>query len=167
MKRYGIYYGSATGTTAGIARRIGNLLGVADADIHDVATTSPDTVGDYEVLVLGSSTWGSGELEDDWYDFLAGLEAIDLGGKAIAIFGCGDETMTDTFCDAVGTLYEKLKNSGARFVGEYPATDYTFGHSKAADGATMRGLLIDEVNRPDITDKRLAGWTKKFVAELS
>jgi len=72
MKKTGIFYGSATGTTADVAQRIAARLGIADADIHDVAGTAPDTLGAYENLILGSSTWGSGELEDDWYDFADG-----------------------------------------------------------------------------------------------
>ena len=69
----GIFYGSATGTTADIARRIGRLLDVADKDIHDVCETAPDKLADYDTLVIGSSTWGDGALEDDWYDFVAGM----------------------------------------------------------------------------------------------
>ena len=45
MKTTGIFYGSTTGTTADVARRIGKELGVADADIHDVADTAPDQLG--------------------------------------------------------------------------------------------------------------------------
>ena len=76
----GIFYGSATGTTAQIAEKIGKLLNVDSADIHDVANTAPSEVGKYDVLIMGSSTWGDGELEDDWYDFIAGVEALDLKG---------------------------------------------------------------------------------------
>ena len=27
-----------------------------------------DVAGSYEALILGTSTWGDGELQDDWYD---------------------------------------------------------------------------------------------------
>ncbi|MDE6574372.1 MAG: flavodoxin [Muribaculaceae bacterium] len=156
----GIYYGSATGTTAEIARRIASMTGVSDADIHDVADTAPHTAGDYDLLILGSSTWGNGELEDDWYDFLDGLRALDLSGKKIALFGCGDETMSDTFCNAVGILYDRLKDTGATFIGEFPADEYHFDKSAASDGAVMRGLLLDEVNHPELTTARLRRWTE-------
>ena len=158
MKKTGIFYGSATGVTAEVARKIGKALGVEDADIHDVQQTAPDRLGDYDLLVLGSSTWNNGELEDDWYDFVAGAESLDLSGKTIALFGCGDETMSDTFCDAVGELYDRLKGTGATFVGQYNADGYHFDHSKAADGTTLRGLVLDEVNHADLTDKRIADW---------
>lgn len=162
----GIFYGSATGTTADIARRIGKKFGVADADIHDVATSKPDMAGDYDTLILGSSTWGNGELEDDWYDFIAGMQVLDLSGKKIAIFGCGDETMADTFCNAVGILYDRLRDTGATFVGEFPATDYNYTHSAATDGATMRGLVLDEVNHPDLSDRRISLWTDQLKKEI-
>ena len=36
MKKIGVFYGSSTGTTEGVAETIGQKLGVAAADIHDV-----------------------------------------------------------------------------------------------------------------------------------
>lgn len=159
MKNIGIFYGSTTGTTAYIARRIAQLLGVPDADIHDVADTAPDRLGDYSTLILGSSTWGNGDLQDDWYDFIDGAGALDLSDKRTALFGCGDETMSDTFCNAVGKLYEGLRKTGTTFIGEFPAEGYSFSASLAADGTLMRGLVLDEVNHPELTDRRLRQWT--------
>lgn len=154
----GIFYGSTTGTTADVARRIGKLLGVADADIHDVAETMPDRLGDYDMLIFGSSTWGDGELQEDWYDFVDGAAALDLSGKKAAIFGCGDETMSDTFCNAICIIYEKMRGTGLAFTGSYPADCYTFNTSKALSGDTMLGLALDEVNHPDLTEGRLRRW---------
>ena len=142
MKKTGIFYGSSTGMTTDVARRLAKLLDVADADIHDVAKTSPVALGDYDILVLGTSTHGLGELQEDWYDFLDGA------------------AMADTFCNAVGELYERLKGTGAEFIGEFPADVYTYSHSDATDGATMRGLLLDEVNHPDYTPRRLEAWAE-------
>lgn len=159
MKKTGIFYGSTTGTTADVAHRIGKLLGVADADIYDVADTKLDKLGDYDMLVLGSSTWGDGELQDDWYDFIDGAASLDLSGKTAAIFGCGDETMSDTFCNAIGIIYEKMRGTGLDLVGKFPASCYAFDSSKALTGDTMLGLALDEVNHPDLTDGRIAEWT--------
>ena len=157
----GIFYGTLTGTTGEVARKIGSALGVEDKDIHDVATTDPVDLGDYDLLVLGSSTHGNGELEEDWFDFVAAAEVLDLKGKKVALFGCGDETMADTFCDAVGILYDKLKNTGAEFIGEYPADVYSFKHSAASHDGTMRGLTIDDVNHADLTDARVKAWAEQ------
>lgn len=40
--------------------------------------------------ILGSSTWVSGDLQDEWYDAFGILKSSDLSGKAVAVFGCGD-----------------------------------------------------------------------------
>lgn len=161
MKRIGIFYGSTTGTTEKIARKIASLLAVEPGDVHDVAHTAPSAVGGYDILVLGSSTWGDGALQDNWYDFLAGVSALDLRGKEVAIFGCGDETMTDTFCSAVGQIHDRLVNTGAKFIAPYNTVGYHFNHSGAVpeNAVEAEGLLIDEVNHPELTATRLAGWT--------
>lgn len=161
-----IFYGSATGTTEDVAKRIGRKMNISDADIYNVAKADPADVSQYDMLILGSSTWGSGDLEDDWYDFVAALAAMDLRGKKVAIFGCGDETMSSTFCDAVGELYDRLKDSGAEFIGEFTAEPYNFDESKAVrdDDKMAVGLLLDEVNRPEITDLRISQWCDKLKA---
>lgn len=159
MKKIGIFYGSSTGTTADVASRIAKHLGVADSDVYDVAKSKPSDVAPYDLLVLGTSTWGAGELQDDWYDFLDGLAALDLKGKAIALFGCGDETMSDTFCGGVGELHKRLVDTGAGFIASFPADVYDFQESSACDGDTCVGLLLDEVNEADKTEVRLKEWT--------
>ncbi len=158
MKKIGIFYGSNTGTTQDVAGEIGKLLDVAPSDIHDVADSSPSMTGDYDVLLLGTSTWGSGELQDDWSDFIAGLEVLDLSGKKIALFGCGDESMSDTFCNAVGELYRRLQQTGAVFIGSYPVSCYTFDESSAVSGGVGVGLLLDNVNHSDLSSDRIKGW---------
>lgn len=165
MTKTGIFYGSATGNTEEVARMIARQLGVDDADIHNVASTAPSVVAPYTTLILGSSTWGSGDLEDDWFDFLDGLDALDLHGKNVALFGCGDETMTDTFCSAVGTIYKKLQPTGARFIGAFNTEGYTFEHSDAIVDGRAVGLLLDQMNHPDLTAGRVEEWCKQIEKE--
>ena len=113
MKKTGVFYGSTTGTTESVANLIAEKLGIAQADVHDVSKMSADMVKAYEALILGTSTWGDGELQDDWYDGIKVLKGMDLKDKIIALFGCGDsESYGDTFCDGMGILYEDLKTSG-------------------------------------------------------
>ncbi|MDO4320182.1 MAG: flavodoxin [Bacteroidales bacterium] len=157
-----IFYGSTTGTTAAVAKRIARAAGVADSDIFDVAKADPAKLGEYDLLILGTPTWGSGELQDDWYDFVAGAEALDMTGKKIALFGCGDETMSGTFCSAVGELYDRMVKTGAKFVGSFTAAPYDYNSSDAVRGNDniAVGLLLDEVNHPELTDARIAEWVK-------
>ena len=165
MKKTGIFYGTATGTTEKIAKRIGELLGVSSEDILNVGSTAPSKAGDYELMILGTSTWGNGDLEDDWYDFLDGIETLDLKDKTIALFGCGDQSMSDTFCNAIGTIYHRLQKTGATFYGAFEAGDYTFDKSTAFINGKFIGLLIDDVNEPEKTENRLNHWVELLQSE--
>ena len=166
MKKTGIFYGSSTGTTADVARRIAKALDVADSDVYDVAKAAPVALGDYDLIIIGSSTWGAGELETAWYDFLAGARVLDLQGRKIAVFGCGDESMSDTFCDAVGELYDAMQDTGAEFIGRFNADGYEFASSRAVrDGSTV-GLVLDCVNHPELSDSRIKAWTDLLRREV-
>lgn len=162
MKKYGIFYGSTTGATEDVAHRLAKVMNIDSSDVHNVADTAPDAVADYETLILGSSTWGSGDLQDDWYDFLTGLKVLTLSDKKIAIFGVGDENMSDTFCNAVAKIYNGLQETGADFIGEFNTDGYHFERSEAARGGEALGLLLDETNHPELTDERITEWAAQI-----
>lgn len=168
MKKTGIFYGSTTGTTEAVAAQIAEKLGIAPADVHDVSKINADMVNAYEALILGTSTWGDGELQDDWYDGIKLLKGMDLKGKTVALFGCGDsESYADTFCDGMGVIYEDLKDSGCRFVGAVPDTDYAYSSSISVVDGNFVGLAIDDVNESDKTDGRITAWTDMLKASLA
>lgn len=167
MKKTGIFYGSTTGSTESVARLIADKLGVAPADVHEVSKVDVALVESYDALILGTSTWGDGELQDDWYDGLKVLQGAHLSGKVVALFGCGDsESYSDTFCDAMGLLYEGLKDSGCTFVGAVDDSDYTYSASVAAADGKFVGLALDDVNESDRTDDRVSAWAAQLQAEL-
>ena len=161
MKMIGVFYGSSTGTCEELANQIAEKLGVTQQDIHSADKLTPELVNGYDCLVLGTSTWGDGELQDDWYDAVKVLKGIDLSGKTVALFGCGDsESYCDTFCDGMGLLYENLKDSKCTFVGnEVNADGYTFSSSIAVVDGCFVGLALDEVNESDKTAERIEAWT--------
>ena len=137
----GIFYGSTTGATEAVAQDIARMLGIPDSDIHNVAETSPDAVAPYDFLILGSSTWGCGELQDD-----------------VALFGCGDSnSYPDTFCDAIGHLFEALKQTGCTFKGSYIPEGYGVINSLICNEGQFLGLAVDESD-PGKTDSRIAAW---------
>lgn len=160
MKKIGIFYGSSTGTCEDLANRIASKLDVSVSDVYSADKLTADRVKTYEVLILGSSTWGDGDLQDDWYDAVKVLKAVDLSDKFVALFGCGDsESYCDTFCDAIGVLYEDLKNTGCTFIGNNVSTDsYSFSSSIAVVDGHFVGLALDDVNESDKTDERMDAW---------
>jgi flavodoxin, long chain len=161
MKNLGVFYGSTTGTCEGIARAIAGKLGIPEENVIDVSKMTTEKVAVYDVLILGTSTWGDGELQDDWYDGAELLKKLNLSDKMIALFGCGDsESYSDTFCDAMGVLYNDLKNTGCTFIGQVSVDDYTFSSSNAVMGSNFVGLALDEVNEDNKTTKRIESWVE-------
>ena len=159
MKKFGIFYGSTTGTTEELAGRVAGALGVSAADVHNVANTSAAGAKEYDVLVLGSSTWGSGELQDDWYDFLKALGAEDLSGKAVALFGCGDSaSYPDSFCDALAEIRDGLEATGCTFVGALDAAEYDGCTSRICRDGKVIGLAVDDGASEAVSDARMEKW---------
>jgi len=151
-----VVYGSSTGTCEAIAEKIAQKLGCEAIDVQNLTA---DVVSNNQNLILGTSTWGAGELQDDWYDGLKVLQGLDLSGKTIALFGCGDcESYGDTFVSGIGELFNALKSSGARFVGAVDVDGYTFGDSEAVVDGKFVGLPLDDVNEDDKTDTRIEAW---------
>ncbi|MCK4691279.1 MAG: flavodoxin [Desulfuromonadales bacterium] len=160
----GIFYGSTTGNTANAAQQIGALLtGARTIPVKEAVKASFEACG---LLILGTSTWGLGDLQDDWSDSLDSLRAADLRGKKVAIFGLGDQVgHPDSFVDAMGTLYEMAVAAGATVVGKWPTDDYDFLASAAVDGDQFLGLPLDEENQAAFTEERIAAWVEQLLAE--
>lgn len=168
MNRIGVFYGSTSGTTADVANRIAEKLNVPSEQVHDVANITEELVNGYDVLVLGTSTWGSGELQDDWYDGIKVLKKCDLSHKCVALFGCGDsESYCDTFCDGMGIIYEELKDTHCKFCGTTNTDGYTFDSSISVVNGKFVGLPLDEVNESNKTDERIDAWVEQLNQEIN
>ncbi len=167
MKNICVIYGSSTGTCQGLAEKIGQQLSVQDDGIIDVQNLSADVVNKYEVLILGTSTWGAGEMQDDWYDGVKVLKQAGLQGKAVAVFGCGDsESYSDTFCGGMAELYNAARDAGATMMGEVATDGYNFDDSEAVVDGKFVGLALDEVNEDDKTDSRIEAWVEELKKNL-
>lgn len=159
-----VIYGSSTGTCEVLAEKIASKLGCEALNVQNL---SADMVAANKNLILGTSTWGAGELQDDWYDGLKILQGADLSGKTIAIFGCGDcSSYSDTFVGGMGELYNGLKDSGAQFIGSVETSGYTYDDSEAVIDGKFIGLPLDEINEDDKTDARIDAWITQISPDL-
>lgn len=167
MNKIGVIYGSTTGTTEDIAYRIADKLNVPKEEIHEASKLNEAFIKECDVLVMGTSTWGAGELQDDWYDGVKVLKQADLSHKFIALFGCGDsDSYSDTFCDGIGILYEELKDTGCTFIGATDTAGYTFDSSVSVINGKFIGLPLDEVNEDNKTEERITQWVGRLKKEL-
>jgi len=164
MKKTVVIYGSSTGTCEAIAGKIGAALG---AEVINVQDMTASTIAASDNLILGTSTWGAGEVQDDWYDGIKVLKSADLSGKTIALFGCGDcESYSDTFVGGMGEIYDAVKDSGAHIIGQVPTDGYTFDDSTAVVDGQFVGLPLDDVNEDNKTDDRINAWVARISPTL-
>ena len=165
MKKTVTIFGTSTGTCEDLAGRIGAKLGVDN--IINVTDLNDSVIADNDNLILGTSTWGAGELQDDWYDGIKVIQGANLSGKTVALFGCGDsESYPDTFVGGMAELYNAAKNAGANIIGAVSTDGYTFDESEAVVDGKFVGLALDEVNEDDKTDERINAWVEEIKQNL-
>lgn len=165
MKKTVIVYGSTTGTCEDLAGRIAAKLGVDN--VINVTDFNDSVIADNDNLILGTSTWGAGEVQDDWYDGIKAIKGADLSGKTVALFGCGDsDSYADTFVGGLAEIYNAAKEAGANIIGAVPTDGYTFDDSEAVVDGKFVGLALDEVNEDNKTDERIDAWVAQIQPSL-
>ena len=160
MKKIGIFFGSSTGNAELIADRIQAQFGEDIADVHNIDAAEKKELEQYDYLIFGTSTWGLGDLQDDWEDFADELMEADLSQKKVALFGLGDqEVYADSFVDGMGHLYNLIAKS-TTVVGAWPAKEYRYVESKAVRKGSFVGLAIDYDNDKGKAEQQIQDWVK-------
>mgnify|MGYP000044409847 CR=1 FL=1 len=166
MEKVGIFFGSSTGNTEEIANMLKDKL--VNAEVFNVAETQPSKMSEFTNIILGTSTWGVGDLQDDMVEFAEGIAGVDLKGKVVALYGLGDQSgYGDTFCDGMGELYEKVKGKGCKVVGFVSTDGYEFDSSKAKDGSEFVGLALDQMNQDNLTEGRVSAWVEELKKQFA
>lgn len=165
MKKTVIIYGTSTGTCEDLAGRIGAKLGVGN--IINVTDLDDNVIANNDNLILGTSTWGAGEMQDDWYDGIKTIKSANLSNKTVALFGCGDSgSYPDTFVGGMAEIYNAVKTAGANVIGAVSTEGYTFDDSESVVDGQFVGLALDEVNEDDKTDERIDAWVAEIQPNL-
>jgi len=160
MKKVGIFYGSTLGYTKTIAEKIRKAFGPDVADINNIEDFSEASIKQYYNFIFGTSTWGLGEMQEDWENFADKLGAMDFSSKKIALFGVGDQkTWTDSFVNGMGMLHHRIP-AKENIIGFTSPEGYDFDISLAVKNGQFIGLAIDEVNQPELTDVRIKNWVE-------
>lgn len=129
-----ILYGSTTGKTGFVARCLADHF--PQAVLLDVAHTGAEDLGTYEAVLVGTSTWGTGVLQNHWARRLAALPPSAFAGKLVAFFGLGDrQAFPETFCAGL----EKLKARYAPAAGRVLGPDLILDHDN--EGARTEALV--------------------------
>ena len=164
MKKTLVVFGSSTGNCENFAEIISKKI---NADVVDVNNINAEKLAEYDNLILGTSTWGSGEVQDDWYDGIEKLKQADLNGKTVALFGCGDaDSYSDTFCGGMREIYNTVKDAGANVVDGVDSTGYTFDDSESVIDGKFVGLALDAYEDDAKSEERIDNWNKLISSSL-
>ena len=171
MAKVGIFFGTDTGNTRKVAKTIAKHLGDIAGKPDNIKNVSVDDLLAFDVLILGSPTYGDGELPgltagtstESWEEFLPNLSGADFSGKTIALYGLGDQAgYPGNFVDAIGMLYDAFADCGAQFTGFTSTEGYEFDRSKAVLDDQFVGLVLDEDNQKELSEGRLTDWLKQI-----
>ncbi len=164
MSKIAIIYGSSSGTAEDIAKKIKQKLG--NADLFNIYKLDLDKVKDYDFYILGTSTTGFGEVQEDWESALPKFAALDFSGKKAAIFGVGDSaSYSDSFVGSMSVIYNELKDK-LDFVGAVSTEGYDFDDSESVVDGQFVGLAIDEDNESDKSDERIDAWLETIKSDF-
>lgn len=176
MDKIGIFFGTETGTTRLIAKKMHRLLGAELADKPvNVNRISPETLLQYDALILGTPSYGVGDipglaagcLERNWAEFLETFGSPDLRGKRIAMFGLGaQERYSERFASSLMALYQVFSDLGADMIGSWPIEGYSFEHSASVKGDHFVGLVLDQRTQSMYTDARMSQWIDTVTPQL-
>jgi flavodoxin I len=165
MNTIAILYGSSGGNAASVARQVQDLFD-GSADIYNVLDVTLNEIKDYTYYIIGTSTTGIGDLQDDWEGFLPSFTRMDFTGKKVAIFALGDSASYSTsFAESMKVVYDAIKDK-AQIVGQVPDEGYTYDDSTAVNDGMWLGLPIDEDNEYDMTQERLEKWVEALKEEF-
>lgn len=109
-----IVFASLTGSTEECADFVAEKLeelGVT-VDIMDSTQASASDFQNYDLCIVGSYTYGEGEIPDEILDFYEDLAEEDLTGKIFGVFGSGDRYY-EFYCNAVILFEERFNQTGA------------------------------------------------------
>jgi flavodoxin I len=169
MSRIGIFCASAGGNSLKIANALADAFETEEIISMEEDFDEVAQLLEHDILFIGSSTWGSGDVHHSWVDPLFEItsDEIDFSGKTVAFFGAGDsEKHGEHFCSALGKLHKVFVEAGANPVGFMPKEGYSYDFSLAEIDGQLCGLAIDEHNESSKTPQRIERWIEQLKQEL-
>lgn len=117
MEKILMVYCSMTGNTETIAQLV--EAGIKESGFEvvrkEVIEVDAIEILEYEAVILGSYTWGDGEIPDEFLDFHDEIKGLDFLGKKFAIFGSGNSSY-ENFCGAVDIIEKMIEENGGQIM---------------------------------------------------
>lgn len=114
-----LVYATNSGSTLEVSNYISEEFSKKGKEItvKDARDVEPDEFNNYELILLGSPTWGDGNVHDLFLRLFEKSINKKYPGKKFGVFGLGDTTYAH-FCTSVEHLSEYVKNIGGTLVGD-------------------------------------------------
>lgn len=100
MHRIAIVYKSLTGNTKAIGETVGKHLVDCHIDHYAMDTIEPTVLLQYDGILIGTYTWGNGDLPFDAQVLHRKMKNINLQGKIVGCFGSGDSIYPKFLCSS-------------------------------------------------------------------
>jgi len=165
MPSVGIFFASTSGRTESVADRIARHLTPLRPEMHRIESSQPVDLLRFDVLILGSPTYGRGQMHHEWLSWKDHVARIDLSEKAVGLFVLGDQRFHGrTFAGAVDHLCDLVQSTGTRPRAQWPTDGY---HAPGLEqrAAPFPGLVVDEINQRRSTEQRVQRWCAQFLLE--
>merc|ERR1711982_183370 len=152
------------GNTETAAGKMAEAAGLEEGDIGDVEAGD---LTEFDGLIVGCPTWNTGADEyrsgTAWDDLLEDIKGVDLSGKPVAVFGCGDSgSYGDNFCDGIEELHDTFQAAGAKMIGYVDTAGYSHTDTKSEKDGKFLGLPLDQDNEDDLTEERVSNWISQL-----
>lgn len=112
-----LIFATSTGSTIDVTHCIASEFSQKDKEITviNALNVKPEEINDYDLIILGSSTWGEGELPEAFTRLVEKLSSHKFTDKKFAVFGLGDATYT-YFCGAADHLENFVKQVEGKLI---------------------------------------------------
>jgi len=166
----GLFFSTSTGNTEAAADWISQKFGGDISDPTDIGEIDVSDLEGYSSLIVGAPTWNTGADEGRsgtaWDEVIDEIKDLDLSGKKVAVFGCGDSAgYGDNFCDAIEEMHSTFAQAGAKMLGQVDASGYSHAESKSEKDGKFLGLPLDQDNEDDQTEDRVSNWVAQLKSE--
>jgi flavodoxin I len=144
-----LIYATYSGSTLEVSNYIAEEFNVQrkEITIKDARQVEPEEFNNYDLIILGSPTWGEGEAHELFKRLFEKSAGFTFPNKKFAVFALGD-TSYQHFCAAADTLGEFVKNlKGKLIVDPLKINNFYFNQNEEF---------------PKITN-----WTQKIISKLS
>ncbi len=161
MKKEVLFFATKSGATKEVCDLISKELKIELFDIKELSKEElSKKISSFDKVIFATSSYGFGELSDEWESKIAALSEVNFKDKTVALVGVGNqERHGDSFCSAMVDFLPKIK--GASLVGQTEADGYKFKLSSAFINGKFIGLCVD-FKGDTKWQERVKNWCKNL-----